>query len=133
QDTTCRRHPLSTTVSTATSPPPRCHQPPSPAITSSPTSTPSQPFHPYHHSRHAPPPSRSYPYAKHHKWACLVFVSKKRGAFGFVITAPKVTLIASSSSKSSSTKGDVLEGGGASSNFTLSDSSTFLVCLLRMM
>ncbi|GJZ28389.1 hypothetical protein Tco_0573036 [Tanacetum coccineum] len=44
-----------------------------------------------------------------------------------------VTLIASSSSKSSSTKGDVLEGGGVSSNVTLSDSSTFLVCLLRMM
>ncbi|GJU59887.1 gypsy type transposase [Tanacetum coccineum] len=38
-----------------------------------------------------------------------------------------VTLIASSSSKSSSTKGDVLEGGGVSSNVTLSDSSTFLV------
>nr|GEX28007.1 hypothetical protein [Tanacetum cinerariifolium] len=43
------------------------------------------------------------------------------------------TLIASSSSKSSSTKGDVLEGGGVSSNVTLSDSLTFLVCLLRMM
>nr|GEU47989.1 hypothetical protein [Tanacetum cinerariifolium] len=42
------------------------------------------------------------------------------------------TLIASSSSKSSSTKGDVLEGGGVSSNVTLSDSSIFLVCLLRM-
>ncbi|GJW69769.1 hypothetical protein Tco_0126686 [Tanacetum coccineum] len=38
-----------------------------------------------------------------------------------------VTLHASSSSKSSSTKGDVLEGGGVSSNVTLSDSSTFLV------
>ncbi|GJR26779.1 putative reverse transcriptase domain-containing protein [Tanacetum coccineum] len=38
-----------------------------------------------------------------------------------------VTLIASSSSKSSSTKGDVLEGGGVSLNVTLSDSSTFLV------
>ncbi|GJZ10156.1 retrovirus-related pol polyprotein from transposon TNT 1-94 [Tanacetum coccineum] len=37
-----------------------------------------------------------------------------------------VTLIASSS-KSSSTKGDVLEGGGVSSNVTLSDSSTFMV------
>ncbi|GJR20050.1 hypothetical protein Tco_0968577 [Tanacetum coccineum] len=34
-----------------------------------------------------------------------------------------VTLIAFSSSKSSSTKGDVLEGGGVSSNVTLSDSS----------
>ncbi|GKG21603.1 hypothetical protein Tco_0384198, partial [Tanacetum coccineum] len=44
-----------------------------------------------------------------------------------------VTLIASSSSKSSSTKGDVLEGGGVSSNVTLSGSLTFLVCLLRMM
>nr|GEV10332.1 hypothetical protein [Tanacetum cinerariifolium] len=43
-----------------------------------------------------------------------------------------VTLIASSSSKSSSTKDDVLEGGGVSLNVTLSDSSTFLVCLLRM-
>ncbi|GJY51968.1 hypothetical protein Tco_0442815 [Tanacetum coccineum] len=38
-----------------------------------------------------------------------------------------VTLIASSSSKSSSTKGDVLKGGGVLSNVTLSDSSTFLV------
>ncbi|GJY85318.1 reverse transcriptase domain-containing protein [Tanacetum coccineum] len=38
-----------------------------------------------------------------------------------------VTLIASSSSKSSSTKGDVLEGRGVSSNVTLSDSSTFLM------
>ncbi|GJX61033.1 reverse transcriptase domain-containing protein [Tanacetum coccineum] len=37
-----------------------------------------------------------------------------------------MTLIASSSSKSSSTKGDVLEDGGVSSNVTLSDSSTFL-------
>ncbi|GJX35595.1 hypothetical protein Tco_0247152 [Tanacetum coccineum] len=44
-----------------------------------------------------------------------------------------ITLIASSSYKSSSTKGDVLEGGGVSSNVTLSDSLTFLVCLLRMM
>ncbi|GJW23281.1 putative ribonuclease H-like domain-containing protein [Tanacetum coccineum] len=43
-----------------------------------------------------------------------------------------VTLIASSSSKSSSTKGGVLEGGGVSSNVTLSDSLTFLVCLFRM-
>ncbi|GJZ82061.1 hypothetical protein Tco_0647055 [Tanacetum coccineum] len=33
----------------------------------------------------------------------------------------------SSSSKSSSTKGDVLEGGGVSSNVTLSDSSIFLL------
>ncbi|GJV11224.1 hypothetical protein Tco_1352765 [Tanacetum coccineum] len=38
-----------------------------------------------------------------------------------------VTLIASSSSKSSSTKGDVLEVGGVLSNVTLSDSLTFLV------
>ncbi|GJX18428.1 hypothetical protein Tco_0221105 [Tanacetum coccineum] len=38
-----------------------------------------------------------------------------------------VTLIASSSSKSSFTKGDILEGGGVSSNVTLSDSLTFLV------
>ncbi|GJY33111.1 putative reverse transcriptase domain-containing protein [Tanacetum coccineum] len=37
-----------------------------------------------------------------------------------------VTLIASSSFKSSSTKGGVLEGGGVSSNVTLSDSLTFL-------
>nr|GEZ55960.1 hypothetical protein [Tanacetum cinerariifolium] len=37
-----------------------------------------------------------------------------------------ITLIASSLSNSSSTKGDVLEGGGVSSNVTLSDSSTFL-------
>ncbi|GJR43800.1 hypothetical protein Tco_1311903 [Tanacetum coccineum] len=37
--------------------------------------------------------------------------------------------MASSSSKSSSTKGDVLEGGGVSSNVTLSDSSIFLVKL----
>nr|GEU78666.1 uncharacterized mitochondrial protein AtMg00810-like [Tanacetum cinerariifolium] len=37
-----------------------------------------------------------------------------------------VTLIASSSSKSSSTKGDVLEGGGVSSNVTLSDSLIFM-------
>nr|GEV10394.1 integrase, catalytic region, zinc finger, CCHC-type, peptidase aspartic, catalytic [Tanacetum cinerariifolium] len=44
-----------------------------------------------------------------------------------------VTLIAFSSSKLSSTKGDALEGGGFSSNVTLSDSLTFLVCLLRMM
>nr|GEZ58860.1 alpha/beta hydrolases superfamily protein [Tanacetum cinerariifolium] len=44
----------------------------------------------------------------------------------------RVILIASSSSKSSSTKGDVLKGGGVSSNVTLSDSLTFLVCLLRM-
>nr|GEY25458.1 hypothetical protein [Tanacetum cinerariifolium] len=36
-----------------------------------------------------------------------------------------VTLIAFSSSKSSSTKGNVLEGGGVSSNVMLSDSSTF--------
>nr|GEV86105.1 hypothetical protein [Tanacetum cinerariifolium] len=36
------------------------------------------------------------------------------------------TLIASSSSKSSSTKGDVLEGGGVPLNITLSDSSIFL-------
>ncbi|GJU49516.1 hypothetical protein Tco_1219071 [Tanacetum coccineum] len=42
-----------------------------------------------------------------------------------------VTLIASSSSKSSSTKGDALEGGGVSSNVTLSDSLIFVVCLLR--
>ncbi|GKG07825.1 hypothetical protein Tco_0333657, partial [Tanacetum coccineum] len=35
--------------------------------------------------------------------------------------------MASSSSKSSSTKGDVLEGGEVSLNVTLSDSSTFLV------
>nr|GEV38922.1 RNA-directed DNA polymerase, eukaryota [Tanacetum cinerariifolium] len=33
--------------------------------------------------------------------------------------------------KPSSTKGDVLEGGGVSLNVTLSDSSTLLVCLLR--
>ncbi|GJZ99683.1 putative reverse transcriptase domain, ribonuclease H-like domain protein [Tanacetum coccineum] len=44
-----------------------------------------------------------------------------------------VTLTASSSFKSSSTKGGVLEGGGVSLNVTLSDSSTFLVCLLRVM
>ncbi|GKA69844.1 hypothetical protein Tco_0775908 [Tanacetum coccineum] len=37
-----------------------------------------------------------------------------------------VNLIASSLSKSSSTKGDVLEGGGVSSNVTLSDSSIFM-------
>ncbi|GJR16831.1 reverse transcriptase domain-containing protein [Tanacetum coccineum] len=37
-----------------------------------------------------------------------------------------ITLIASSSSKSSSTKGDFLEGGRVSSNVTLSDSLTFL-------
>ncbi|GKB68187.1 ribonuclease H-like domain-containing protein [Tanacetum coccineum] len=37
-----------------------------------------------------------------------------------------VVLIAYSSSKSSSTKGDVLEGGEVSSNVTLSDSSIFL-------
>nr|GEX59326.1 hypothetical protein [Tanacetum cinerariifolium] len=43
----------------------------------------------------------------------------------------KVTLIAFSSSKSSSTKGDVLEGGGVSSNVMLSDSLIFMVCLLR--
>nr|GEV38274.1 hypothetical protein [Tanacetum cinerariifolium] len=43
-----------------------------------------------------------------------------------------VTLIASSSSKSSSTKGDVLDAGGVSSNVTLSDSSIFMVCLFRM-
>ncbi|GJY16685.1 hypothetical protein Tco_0387107 [Tanacetum coccineum] len=42
-----------------------------------------------------------------------------------------VTLIASSLSKSSSTKGDVLEGGGVSSNVTLSDSLTFLVWNMR--
>ncbi|GJU08448.1 hypothetical protein Tco_1124878 [Tanacetum coccineum] len=35
--------------------------------------------------------------------------------------------IASSSSKSSSTKGDILEGGGVSSNVTLSDSLKFLL------
>ncbi|GJV43873.1 hypothetical protein Tco_1428409 [Tanacetum coccineum] len=45
-------------------------------------------------------------------------------AVGFILF---VTFIASSSSKSSSTKGDVLEGGGVSSNVTLSDSLTFLV------
>ncbi|GJU96111.1 hypothetical protein Tco_1320867 [Tanacetum coccineum] len=39
--------------------------------------------------------------------------------------------MASSSSKSSSTKGDVLEGGGVSSNVTLSDSLTFLVRILK--
>nr|GEU55558.1 hypothetical protein [Tanacetum cinerariifolium] len=37
-----------------------------------------------------------------------------------------VTLIASSSFKSSSTKGDVLEGGGVSSNVTLSNSLIFM-------
>ncbi|GKA98945.1 retrovirus-related pol polyprotein from transposon TNT 1-94 [Tanacetum coccineum] len=37
-----------------------------------------------------------------------------------------ITLIASSSSKLSSTKGDVLEGGGVSPNVTLSDSSIFM-------
>ncbi|GJY71288.1 putative reverse transcriptase domain-containing protein, partial [Tanacetum coccineum] len=37
-----------------------------------------------------------------------------------------VALIDSSSSKSSSTKGDVLDGGGVSSNVTLSDSSIFV-------
>ncbi|GJZ86545.1 hypothetical protein Tco_0658155, partial [Tanacetum coccineum] len=42
-----------------------------------------------------------------------------------------VTLIASSSSKSSSTKGDILEGGGVSSNVTLSDSSIFMVEMHR--
>nr|GEX71963.1 ribonuclease H-like domain-containing protein [Tanacetum cinerariifolium] len=36
------------------------------------------------------------------------------------------TIIASSSSKSSSTKGDVLKGGGVSSNVTLSDSLIFM-------
>ncbi|GKD35474.1 hypothetical protein Tco_1250983, partial [Tanacetum coccineum] len=41
-------------------------------------------------------------------------------------------LIASSSSKSSFTNGDVLEGGGVSSNVTLSDSSIFLVCNKRV-
>nr|GEU62004.1 hypothetical protein [Tanacetum cinerariifolium] len=44
-----------------------------------------------------------------------------------------VALIASSLSKSSSTKVDVLKGRGVSSNVTLSDALTFLVCLLRMM
>nr|GEU80464.1 hypothetical protein [Tanacetum cinerariifolium] len=44
-----------------------------------------------------------------------------------------VTLVASSSSKSPSTKGDVLEVRGVPSNFTLSDSLIFMVCLFRMM
>ncbi|GJU93369.1 hypothetical protein Tco_1318125 [Tanacetum coccineum] len=48
-------------------------------------------------------------------------------------TCVRITLIASCSSKSSSTKGDVLEGGGVSSNVTLSDSSIYMVCLFRMM
>ncbi|GJY46798.1 hypothetical protein Tco_0435861 [Tanacetum coccineum] len=49
--------------------------------------------------------------------------------FEFLIFFFSVTLIASSSSKSSSTKGDVLEGGGVSSNVTLNDSSIFMVKL----
>ncbi|GJX08566.1 hypothetical protein Tco_0196498 [Tanacetum coccineum] len=41
-----------------------------------------------------------------------------------------ITLIASSSSKSSSTKGDVLDGRGVSSNVTLSDSLIFMLMSL---
>nr|GEY52371.1 hypothetical protein [Tanacetum cinerariifolium] len=44
-----------------------------------------------------------------------------------------VTLSDSSIFPSSSTKGNVLEVRGVSSNVTLSDSSIFMVCLLRMM
>nr|GEV93433.1 hypothetical protein [Tanacetum cinerariifolium] len=41
----------------------------------------------------------------------------------------EVTVIASSLSKSSSTKGDVLEGGGVPLNVTLSDCSIFMYCM----
>nr|GEZ64478.1 retrovirus-related Pol polyprotein from transposon TNT 1-94 [Tanacetum cinerariifolium] len=58
----------------------------------------------------------------------IIFGSNLRGNI-----IGKVTLIASSSSKSSSTKGDVVEGEGISSNGTLSDSLIFMLCLLRMM
>ncbi|GJW82676.1 retrovirus-related pol polyprotein from transposon TNT 1-94 [Tanacetum coccineum] len=59
-------------------------------------------------------------------------ISKVSSTMSFSRFFFSVTLIASSSSKSSSTNGDVLEGGGVSLNVTLSDSSTFLVCLFRM-
>ncbi|GJR67723.1 hypothetical protein Tco_0013788 [Tanacetum coccineum] len=52
-------------------------------------------------------------------WACDLRVLWLRFFFS-------VNLIASSSSKSSSTQGDVLEGGGVSLNVTLSGSSSFL-------
>ncbi|GKA77600.1 hypothetical protein Tco_0784061 [Tanacetum coccineum] len=54
-------------------------------------------------------------------------ISKVSSTMSFSRFFFSVTLIASSSSKSSSTKGGVLEGGGVSSNVTLSDSPTFLV------
>lgn len=47
---------------------------------------------------------------------------------GFVL----LTSIASSSTKSSSSKGNVLGGGGVSSNVTFSDYSTFMECLLSI-
>ncbi|GJZ88449.1 hypothetical protein Tco_0660231 [Tanacetum coccineum] len=64
-------------------------------------------------------------------FSCIALsnLSTAKALFTFLGFAFGGLLIASSLSKSSSTKGDVLEGGGVSLNVTLSDSLTFLVCI----